>query len=93
MCAGKLVFAQLTSYLLLTTVHRCVAAYAGEYKTKSFSCLEQFRCLAFAQKLHRKQRVRDFEPPGVGGQHRQHGRGGAAATGRSVAQCGGVNVG
>jgi hypothetical protein len=25
-------------------------------------------------------RARDFEPPGAGGQHRQHGRGGAAAT-------------
>ena len=45
------------------------------------------------QKLHREKRARDFEPPGAGGQHGQHGIGGAAATGRSVAQCGGVNVG
>jgi hypothetical protein len=41
MHSGKLVFAQLTSHLPLTTFRRCVAAYDGEHKIKSISCLEQ----------------------------------------------------
>ena len=34
MHAGKLVFAQLTSHLPLSTFRRCVAAYGGEHKVK-----------------------------------------------------------
>jgi hypothetical protein len=60
MHAGKLVFAQLTEHLPLTTFRRCVAAYAGEHKIKSFSCLEQFLCLAFAQLTYRES-LRDIE--------------------------------
>jgi hypothetical protein len=52
MHAGKLVFAQLTEHLPLTTFRRCVAAYGGEHK--SFTCLEQFLCLAFAQLTYRE---------------------------------------
>jgi hypothetical protein len=48
MHSGKLIFAQLTGHFPPTTIRRCVAAYAGEHKVKSFSCLEQFLCLAFA---------------------------------------------
>ena len=32
---GKLVFAQLTEHLPLTTFRRCVARYRGEFKVKS----------------------------------------------------------
>jgi hypothetical protein len=60
MHSGKLIFAQLTSHLPLTTFRRCVAAYAGEHKVKSFSCLEQFLCLAFAQLTYRES-LRDIE--------------------------------
>jgi hypothetical protein len=60
MHSGKLVFSQLTSHLPLTTFRRCVAAYDGEYKIKSFSCLEQFLCLAFAQLTYRES-LRDIE--------------------------------
>lgn len=60
MHAGKLVFAQLTEHLPLTTFRRCVAAYGGEHKIKSFSCLEQFLCLAFAQLTYRES-LRDIE--------------------------------
>jgi len=60
MHSGKLVFAQLTSHLPLTTFRRCVAAYGGEHKVKSFSCLEQFLCLAFAQLTYRES-LRDIE--------------------------------
>ena len=60
MHSGKLVFAQLTSHLPLSTFRRCVAAYGGEHKIKSFSCLEQFFCLAFAQLTYRES-LRDIE--------------------------------
>lgn len=60
MHAGKLVFAQLTEYLPLTTFRRCVALYAGEHKIKSFTCLEHFLCLAFAQLTYRES-LRDIE--------------------------------
>ena len=60
MHSGKLVFAQLTSHLPLTTFRRCVAAYDGEHKIKTFSCLEQFLCLAFAQLTYRES-LRDIE--------------------------------
>ncbi len=52
--SGKLVFAQLTSHLPLSTFRRCVSSYGGEHKVKSFSCLEQFLCLAFAQLTYRE---------------------------------------
>jgi hypothetical protein len=60
MHAGKLVFAQLTEHLPLTTFRRCVAAYGGEHKIKSITCLEQFLCLAFAQLTYRES-LRDIE--------------------------------
>jgi IS4 transposase len=60
MHAGKLVFAQLTEHLPLSTFRRCVALYAGEHKVKRFTCLEQFLCLAFAQLTYRES-LRDIE--------------------------------
>jgi hypothetical protein len=60
MHVGKLVFAQLTGHLPLMTFRRCVAAYGGEHKIKSFTCLEQFLCLAFAQLTYRES-LRDIE--------------------------------
>ena len=60
MHTGKLVFAQLTEYVPLSTFRRCVARYAGEHKIKRFTCLEQFLCLAFAQLTYRES-LRDIE--------------------------------
>ncbi len=60
MHAGKLLFAQLTSHLPLSTFRRCVALYGGEHKVKSFPCLEQLLCLAFAQ-LTYCESLRDIE--------------------------------
>lgn len=57
---GKLVFAQLTQHLPLTTFRRCVARYNGEHKVKTFSCLDQFLCMAFAQLTFRES-LRDIE--------------------------------
>lgn len=60
MHSGKLVFAQLMAHLPLTTFRRCVARYRGQYKVKSFSCLDQFLTLAFAQLTYRES-LRDIE--------------------------------
>ena len=57
---GRLVFAQLTQHLPLTTFRRCVAKYDGEHKVKSFSCLDQYLCMAFAQLTFRES-LRDIE--------------------------------
>ena len=57
---GKLVFAQITQHLPLTTFRRCVARYDGEHKVKSFSCLDQYLCMAFAQLTYRES-LRDIQ--------------------------------
>src|SRR5439155_912501 len=57
---GKLVFAQITQYLPLTTFRRCVARYGGGHKVKSFSCLDHYLCMAFAQLTYRES-LRDIE--------------------------------
>ena len=57
---GKLVFAQLMQHLPLTTFRRCVSRYDGERKVHSFSCLDQFLCMAFAQLAFRES-LRDIE--------------------------------
>ena len=57
---GKLVFAQITGHLPLSTFRRCVARYGGSHKVKSFSCLDQYLCMAFAQLAYRES-LRDIE--------------------------------
>ena len=57
---GKLVFSQITQHLPLTTFRRCVARYGGEHKVKSFSCLDQYLSMAFAQLTYRES-LRDIE--------------------------------
>jgi Domain of unknown function (DUF4372)/Transposase DDE domain len=57
---GRLVFAQLMQHLPLTTFRRCVTRYRGAFKVKSFSCLDQFLCMAFAQLTFRES-LRDIE--------------------------------
>ncbi len=60
MYQGKLVFAQLMQHLPLSTFRRCVIRYRGERKVKSFSCLDQFLSMAFAQLTFRES-LRDIE--------------------------------
>ena len=57
---GKLVFAQIMDHLPLTTFRRCVARYGGEHKVKTFSCLDQYLSMAFAQLTYRES-LRDIE--------------------------------
>jgi hypothetical protein len=60
MNTGQTVFAQLMEFLPLPAFRRCVERYSGDYKVQSFSCLDQFLCLAFAQLSYRES-LRDIE--------------------------------
>jgi hypothetical protein len=60
MYTGQYVFAQMMDYLPWPVFRRCVARYGGNRKIKSFTCLDQFRCLAFAQ-LTWRESLRDIE--------------------------------
>ena len=53
------VFAQIMAFLLLREFRKCVRRYRGNYKIKTFSCLDQFLCLAFAQLTYRES-LRDI---------------------------------
>ena len=57
---GKTVFAQLFEFLPLHEFRKCVRRYRGDYKVLSFSCLDQFLCIAFAQLTFRES-LRDIE--------------------------------
>lgn len=57
---GKLVFAQVSEHLPLSTFRRCVARYRGEMRVRSFTCLDQFLCMAFAQLTFRES-LREIE--------------------------------
>lgn len=60
MNSGRTIFAQLMDRLPLAEFRRCVERYRGDYKVQSFSCLDQFLCLAFAQLTYRES-LRDIE--------------------------------
>jgi hypothetical protein len=60
MYAGKLVFAQVMEYAPWHTFRRLVAKYRGDFNVRSFSCLDQFLCMAFAQLTYRES-LRDIE--------------------------------
>ena len=57
---GMLVFAQVMTYLPLSTFRRCVAAHRGDHKVQGFSCLDQFFAMSFAQ-LTGRESLRDIE--------------------------------
>ncbi len=60
MYAGKLVFAQVMEYAPWHTFRRLVTKYHGDFNVRSFSCLDQFLCMAFAQLTYRET-LRDIE--------------------------------
>jgi len=60
MNSGKSIFSQLTDFLPWIQFQECVARYQGDYKLKSFSCWDQFLCMAFAQLTYRES-LRDIE--------------------------------
>ncbi len=60
MNSGRTIFAQVMDFLPWSEFHRCVERYRGDYKVQSFSCWDQFLCLAFAQ-LTGRESLRDIE--------------------------------
>ena len=60
MNAGKSIFSQLMDFLPAPEFRQCVERYRGDYKLKSFSCWDQFLCMAFAQLTYRES-LRDIE--------------------------------
>jgi hypothetical protein len=60
MYTGKLVFSQLMDFLPMHEFRRCIKRYDGNRYMKSFSCLDQFFCMAFAQLSYRES-LRDIE--------------------------------
>ena len=55
-----MVFTQITEWIPHYTFRRIVARHRGDYKVQSFSCWDQFLCLAFAQLTYRES-LRDIE--------------------------------
>ena len=60
MNTGKTIFSQVMEFLPLYEFRKCVALYQGDYKILSFSCMDQFLCMTFAQLTHRES-LRDIE--------------------------------
>ena len=59
MYTGKTVFAQLLDHLPLHQFRRCIKRYKGNYKVQSFTCLDHYLCLFFAQLTYRES-LRDI---------------------------------
>jgi Domain of unknown function (DUF4372)/Transposase DDE domain len=60
MHAGQFLFSQLMAFLPKRQFDSCVRKYKGNYRTRKFSCLDQFLCMAFAQ-LTGRASLRDIE--------------------------------
>ena len=60
MNTGKTVISQLMDFLPIKEFRRCVERYNGNHHIRSFSCWDQFLCMAFAQLSYRKS-LRDIE--------------------------------
>ena len=57
---GRLVFSQVMDLLPLNDFRRCVTRYPDRRPSRTFSCLDQFLCMAFAQ-LTCRESLRDIE--------------------------------
>jgi len=60
MYQGQTVFSQVLSFLSHNKFRRCVNRYNGNYRVRSFTCYDQFLCMAFAQLTYRES-LRDIE--------------------------------
>lgn len=60
MYTGRTVFSQIMDAFPVNEFRCCVDRYSGDYKVQSFSCLDQFLTLAFAQLSYRES-LRDIE--------------------------------
>ncbi len=60
MNSGKTIFSQITDFIPKKQFRRCVARYKGNHRVRSFSCYDQYLCMAFAQLAYRDS-LRDIE--------------------------------
>jgi len=60
MNTGATIFSQIMKYISWHNFQRCVNRYRGNRKIKSFSCWDQFLCMAFSQLTYRES-LRDIE--------------------------------
>ena len=60
MHTGRLIFAQLMDFLPTREFDQCVDRYRGNFRTRRFSCWDQFLCMAFAQLTYRES-LRDIQ--------------------------------
>jgi len=60
MYQGRTVFSQVMDFFPRRQFRDCVDLYGGEHRVKSFSCLDQFYSMAFAQ-LTSRESLRDIE--------------------------------
>jgi len=60
MNSGKSIFSQLMDFIPHYEFVKCVERYNGNYKIKSFSCWDQYLCMAFAQLTYRES-LRDIQ--------------------------------
>lgn len=57
---GSTIFSQIMDFLPKHKFRQCVDRYHGNYRTRSFTCFDQFLCMAFAQLTYRES-LRDIE--------------------------------
>jgi hypothetical protein len=57
---GKTIFSQIIDFLSKHQFRQCVNRYNGNYRVRSFTCFDQFLCMAFAQLTYRES-LRDIE--------------------------------
>lgn len=57
---GRTLFAQLLDHAPSTVFRRCVERYGGNHRVRTFTCWDQFLCMAFAQLTYRES-LRDIE--------------------------------
>ena len=57
---GQTIFSQVIDFLPQNKFRRCVNRYHGNYRIRSFTCYDQFLCMAFAQLAYRES-LRDIE--------------------------------
>ena len=57
---GSTIFSQIMDFLPKHKFRQCVNRYNGNYRVRSFTCFDQFLCMAFAQLTYRES-LRDIE--------------------------------
>jgi len=57
---GQTIFSQVIDFLPWKKFRQCVNRYNGDYRISSFTCYNQFLCMAFAQLTYRES-LRDIE--------------------------------